>query len=443
LGALLPPTLYLIALSRALVQRLKPAAMLLTCLLYSLSSLSASALPSCSLSNWLTELNAASNSYIAKLGTSHEIGAIRSFRHEMERHPRERLLEHISAADLGTNKDAVLSFIAARHHLLELALNNWPEEALRFGQNDLFIKQSQGLADFVSQTQCLSNPKFDLNASTHSQYNGTLTEKLKAIFIAPPPIALKSQQDYAATFDPDNFDAFKLGQKSHIAPKPFGQRIPRLIAVLAGTFTFVTAGTAWILLRRARIRSNRDGESDTQMSAPEAPKDDTAFKFDCNFPVYLFDGAAPQLARCVQISPSQATVICTGPLAPASKLLIHFGDNKSARPKFSSKRTVKIIDVESGTLTVSIRPALHPDLIDHLKGTFSRMFQDMWRDSLTEEITLELFCDAMRHTYGATQAMSEAYAAMHISSETKLHEDAIDVTTVNGETKNGAPKDAA
>ncbi|RPE71280.1 hypothetical protein EDD53_0396 [Pacificibacter maritimus] len=133
------------------------------------------AAPSCRFERWVTQLDKGANTYVASIGTDSELEAARNFRQQMQLYSRDQLLQQIDAADLGANKAPMLDFISARHHLLTLIQNDWPQMARRYGTDARFIQQSTAMTTFFAHTYCDPLDKDHLNDATQNDtFNGKI-----------------------------------------------------------------------------------------------------------------------------------------------------------------------------------------------------------------------------------------------------------------------------
>lgn len=280
------------------------------------------AAPSCGLENWLVELNASANSYVAALGTTSEPEAARRFRTEMERYPRENLVKQIGAADLGANETALNAFIASRHHLLSLHRDNWGEMAKRYGDDPRFQAQSESLSRFLNSVPCDETAVDFLNATERTTPD--LIDRLRAGVTDIAKIFSRAEpEELPAPLDPENFDEFRPANRKPPAlneaalVKQSGN-----IAFVLGIFTFLTAILAWSWLRYGILQRR-------------------AIRYPCTLPVVIFDGVTTRLGDLLNLSQLGAKLETDLPLNERQRVKLTIGPvTRTARVVWSNEHFV-------------------------------------------------------------------------------------------------------
>jgi hypothetical protein len=409
--------------------RIPPAAALFG-LIYVTSIPAANALPSCSLVTWVSSLNHTANAYVSALGTPEQQLATTQFRQEMERHPRERLLEHINAADLDENKAPLLDFISARRRLLDLSRDNWPQMAERLGKDPQFIRQSASMTLFLSRTDCIESEVFNLNMQPEPpSLLGDFATSVINVFKSPPPPQLRSESQRALTFDADDFDTFEAARYHPPAPSIFDRHRARALAVACGFFAFFTAMLTWFWLKYTRRKER-------------------SLWHECQLPMHVFDGATPLLSSCFRMTKKEIKCASTHHFTKGDLVLITLGmiPGKAGKPA-PLKRRGRVSWVDSNKFGVKISPKLKSVEFTSLCGSFTQRIQNLQapvleqymhgiektdlsgelqpknadqsdqtiseQDLTAEEDKLHIF---LRKTYGVTTIMVQSYLNQLIQS---------------------------
>ncbi|MBU2869037.1 PilZ domain-containing protein [Pacificibacter marinus] len=256
-------------------------------------------------------LNTAANSYVNAVGTPDQISAERAFRAQMERYSREQLVNQINAADLGTNKAALESFIVARRHLYDMSQGNWTQMATRFGADPRFASQSQAMNTFLQETEC--DPFAEDSLNDTSTKPSVLERIQNAASRLTPPSKTPAQIEKAPsslTFDPDNFGAYMAPRyqpktDNIIIPQSPSQNAP----VYLGLFTFFASSSIWVWMRVGLAQRR-------------------AIRYPCNLPIVIFDGSAPILGELRDLSQIGAKLETGLNVKIKSKLLITMSNTK-------------------------------------------------------------------------------------------------------------------
>ncbi|AVW90753.1 hypothetical protein DA792_06330 [Celeribacter baekdonensis] len=264
--------------------------------------------PSCRLESWLSALDDSANTYIKSLGTADELQAARSFRIEMERYERDKLLKQINAAGLGSNEKALFDFIASRHHLLDLQRDNWGEMARRYGTDPRFSSQSQSLSHFLSATACdPSAPDFlESDGKQKSTFLDRVREGVKEIVDVVAHEDPKPAAQTALTFDPNNFDEFRPTAATAPTASPVTLSPSGNAAFALGIFTFISAITSWAWMRYGIVQRR-------------------ATRYPCTLPVVIFDGIVPVLGEILDMSQIGAKLETTLELYDRQKIKLTIG----------------------------------------------------------------------------------------------------------------------
>jgi hypothetical protein len=307
------------------------------------SLLSAQAAPSCGLEKWLTNLNAAANSYANALGTPDQVSAERVFRQQMERYSRDQLVNQINEAGLSANKAALESFIVARRHLYDLSRDNWGQMATRYGTDPRFASQSQAMSNFLQETECDPYAEDFLNdtRTKHSVLERIQSAVSSLAEASKTPVEIETVPS-TLMFNPDNFDDYRAPRyqpktDTAVIPLSPSQNAP----IYLGLFTFFVSASIWVWMRIGLAQRR-------------------AIRYSCTLPIVIFDGGAPILGALRDLSQLGAKLESGLVVKPKSKLLITINE---------TKRQARVIWTNQHFIGLEFDKALsETELTDILKG---------------------------------------------------------------------------
>lgn len=288
--------------------------------------LPARAAPSCGLEKWLTNLNAAANSYVRAQGTPNQVSAERVFRQQMERYSRDQLVRQINEAGLGANKAALESFIVARRHLYDLSRDDWGPMAARFGSDPRFTSQSQAMNNFLQATECDPFAEDFLNdtVAKPSALERIQNAVSNLASVSKPPVEVKTAPS-PLMFDPNNFDDYRAPRyqpktDTIVVPLSPSQNAP----VYLGLFTFFVSASIWVWMRIGLAQRR-------------------AVRYPCNLPIVIFDGSVPILGELRDLSQLGAKLETRLKVKAKSKLLVTINKTKRrARVTWTNQHFVGI-----------------------------------------------------------------------------------------------------
>lgn len=265
-------------------------------------------------------------------------------RGELDRYDRQALLKQINHADLGRNRDALISFIAARQHLLDLHEGNWPEMASRYGKDPRFAQQTGQMEQFLRQTECDPNAPDFLNQGAQ-QRDGLFGRLISGVAELSELLPDQDTElaDEIETADPDDFSAYTPKRSATAQNSPPALPKSGNAAFVLGLFTFLTAITVWIWMRYG-IRQRRRK------------------RYPCALPAVIFDGIVPVLGEVLDLSQLGAKIETNLTLKTRQKIRLTI-DNVEIKCRVAWKNQ-HFVGVEFS------KPISEHD-IEHLLGPFA------------------------------------------------------------------------